>query len=167
MAERLPVVDKLKLNYEGLFEAKEVYAVVKAWASDKGYWLYERHHTESIKPEGKYIDMDVEAFKKITDYAKSVVQMRCQFHNVKDVIVERDGKKHKMQEGKILITFNGVLETDYEHKWETKPVFYFLRTVFQKYVYSPFISGFERGIKEDTLTLNNQVKAFLNLTKFQ
>ena len=166
MAERLTVVDKERLNYDGLFNAKDLFAVMQAWATDRGYWLIEKKHGEAIKPEGKYVDMDFEPFKKFTDYAKSVVKIRAQFQEVKDVVIERDGKKMKMQEGKIFFIFDGVLETDYEHYWETKPIFYLLRTVFEKYVYSPFISGFERGVKEDTMALKNQIKSFLNLAKY-
>jgi len=166
MAERLIIVDKERLEYHGVFDAKEVIRVMDQWAKDKGYWLIEKRHGETTKPEGKLIDLDYEPFKKLTDYAKSIVKIRAQFQNVKDVVIERDGKKVKLQEGKIIIIFDGILETDYEHRWESKPVFYVLRTFFEKYVYTPFISGFEKGIKEDTMTLKNNLKAFLNLIRY-
>ena len=166
MAERLIVVDKERLDYEGLFEAKELLRVMEQWAKDKGYWLIEKRHGEATKPEGKYIDMDFEPFKKFTDYAKSIIKIRAQFQDVKDAVVERDGKKVKLQDGKIIIIFDGILETDYEHRWESKPVFYVLRTIFEKYVYTPFVSGFERGVKEDLMSLKNNIKAFLNLTRY-
>lgn len=166
MPERLIVVDKERVDYSGLFEMKEVYKVMQQWASDKGYWLIEKHHGETTKPEGKIIDMDFEPFKKFTDYAKSIVKIRAQFQNVKDVVVERDGHKMKLQDGKIVIIFDGILETDYEGRWESKPVFFVLRTLFEKYLYTPFISGFERGVKEDTIELKNNLKAFLNLSKY-
>jgi hypothetical protein len=166
MAERLIVVDKERLDYQGLFEAKALFDVMKQWASDKGYWLIEKRHSESTKPEGKVIDFDLEPFRKFTDYAKSIIKIRMQYSEVKDVVVEKDGAKVKMQEGKILMIFDGILETDYEHRWEGKPVFYVLRAVFEKYLYTPFVSGFERGIREDVMALKNNLKAFLNLTKY-
>jgi len=166
MAERMIVVDKDRLEYSGLFDMKGVYRVMDTWAKDKGYWLIEKRHGEVTKPEGKYIDMDFEPFRKFTDYAKSIVKIRAQFQKVKDVVVERDNKKVKLQEGTVMISFDGILETDYEHRWESKPVFYVLRTVFEKYLYRPFISGFERGVREDTMALKNNLKAFLNLTKY-
>jgi len=166
MAERLIVVDKEKLEYEGLFESKEILRVMEQWAKDKGYWMIEKRHGEATKPEGKLIDMEYEPFKKLTDYAKGVIKIRAQFQNVKDVIIERDNKKVKMQEGRIIIVLDGILETDYEHRWEAKPVFYVLRTIFEKYVLTPFISGFERGVKEDTMALKNNLKAFLGLARY-
>ncbi len=166
MAERLIVVDKERLDYDGLFDAKEVFKVMQQWATDRGYWLIEKRHGETTKPEGKFIDMEFEPFKKFTDYAKSIIKIRAQFNDVKDVAVERDGRKVKVQDGKIIIIIDGILETDYEHRWEGKPVFYVLRSIFEKYVYTPFVSGFERGIKEDVLSLKNNVKAFLGLARY-
>jgi hypothetical protein len=110
--------------------------------------------------------MEFEPFKKYTDYSKSVIKIKAQFQDVKDIVIERDGRKVKMQEGKVIMIFDGILETDYEGRWEGKPGFFVLRTIFEKYVYTPFISGFERGVKEDVMALKNNVKAFLNLTKF-
>jgi len=167
MAERFIVVDKERLEYQGLFDAKELLRVMDQWTKDKGYWLLiEKRHGETTKPEGKYIDMEFEPFKKYTDYAKSVIKIRAQLNEVKDVVLEREGKKVKLQDGKVIIIMDGILETDYEGHWETKPVFYVLRTLFEKYVYTPFISGFERGVKEDVMALKNNIKAFLNLTRY-
>ncbi|MBI4145970.1 hypothetical protein HY489_01385 [Candidatus Woesearchaeota archaeon] len=167
MSERIVIVDKEKIAYEGVFNAKETIATIKTWFSDKRYNPIEKRHTESIRPEGKYILLEFAPFFKFTDYAKSMLEIRVEFNEVKDVVVERDGKKQKLQEGKIFMQFTGILETDYEHRWETKPVFYFLRILFEKYVYTPFISGYERRIKEDISNLKSQIRGYLNLQQFQ
>ena len=91
--------------------------------------------------------------------------MNVQFQGIKDVVVERDGKKVKLQEGKAIISFDILLETDYENRWEVKPLFYVIRIIFEKYVYSPFISSFERQIKADYSLLKNNMKAYLNLAQ--
>jgi len=167
MAERLIVVDKEKLFYEGVFDAQETINTLKQWLSDKRYLPIEMKHAESTRPEGKYIDMEWAPFFKFSDYAKSVFKIHIQFNEVKDVVVESDRKKQKLQEGKVLIIFSGILETDYEHRWETKPVFYFLRVVFEKYLYTPFLSGYERRVKEELMSLKDTLKAFLNLQRYR
>lgn len=166
MSEKLIVVDKERLSYEGVFEMQGLIDVMKTWASNKGYFFLEKRHGEALKPEGKWVDLDLEPFKKFTDYAKSIIKVRVQLQDVRDVVVERDGKKMKVQEGKIQIGFDGILETDYEHRWETKPLFYVIRTIFEKYVFTPFISGFERGVREDLMLLKNNIKSYLNLSKY-
>jgi len=166
MAEILTVVDKDRVNYEGVFDAKETVNVMKQWCSDKGYIFGQSSHTETTKPEGRTIELNADLFKKFTDYAKSSIKTKVQFQDIKDVVVERDGKKVKLQEGKVAITMTATLQTDYEARWETKPLFYFVRLLWEKYVYTPFISGFERQIKEDQVLLRDTVKAFLNMQKF-
>ena len=165
MAEQLIVVDDEKVSYEGIFDMKEVFNVMKQWMSDTGYWMVEKNHTESSKPDGKFISLDLIIFKKFTDYAKSLFNVKVEFYNVKDTVIERDGKKIKMQEGKVIVSFNGILETDYENRWENKPVYYFLRTVFEKYIYLPYMSGFESSVRNDLSSLKGVIKAFLNVAR--
>jgi len=166
MAERFMILQGDKIVYEGLFDMKEFIAVIRQWGADTGYWVIDSNQVESARPEGKYITLNWIIFKKLTDYAKSLFKMEIQFQGIKDVIVERDGKRVKLQEGKAIISFDILLETDYEARWEVKPMFYVIRTLFEKYVYSPFISGFERQIKDDYGGLKSNLKGYLNLAQF-
>ena len=166
MAEKLMILQGDKLTYDGLFDMKELIAVIRQWGSDAGYWVIDSSQNESARPEGKYVTLDWIIFKKFTDYAKSLLKMNIQFQGVKDVIIEREGKKVKVQEGKIFISFDVILETDYEARWEVKPLFYVLRVIFEKYVYSPYMSKFERQIRDDYGMLKNSMKTYLNLAQF-
>ena len=168
MAERHIIEPGRKIKFEGVFDAKGLYDVIRAWSADKGYWPVEKVQAESLKPEGKFIELILyPVFKKLSDYAKIVFRIHIQMSEVKDVVVERDGKKVKLKEGKVVIIIQGFLETDYEAKWEAKPLLYVLRTVFEKYVFTPFMSGFERTLRDDLAALESQLKAFLNLSKFR
>jgi hypothetical protein len=70
-----------------------------------------------------------------------------------------------MHQGQLRVTFDSWLETDYESRWETTPVFYVLRSLFEKYVYVPYLSGFIKGVRDDTMMLKDQLKGFLNLER--
>lgn len=168
MVERYIVVDQRRIKYSGLFDAKGLFDVIKAWCSDKGYWSVEKSHSEALYKEGKFIEMVFDPImKKFTDYAKGVIKVKIQMSKVKDVVVERDGRKVKLQEGDVSLILDGILETDYESRWEGKPFMYVLRTFFEKYVLSPFIGKYESTVGSDVDSLQTQIKAFLNLTKFQ
>ena len=166
MPEREVVVDKLRLTYEGIFSVSELYKLIDEWFRWKGYDKRENKNIEIVKPEGKFIEIELEPWKKVTDYAKNVIKIRIQMSDIRDVEVEKDNTKLKLNQGKVHFVFDGYLETDYEARWEGKPIFYFLRTIFDKYFYRPFTAGFERGVKEDLMHLHSQIKAFLNLYKF-
>lgn len=166
MAERIFVVNKEVISYTGVFEAKELTKLVKRLAKEKSYWRYEKSHTETTKPEGKHAEIVWQLQRKMTDYAKSVINIAIAFKDMKDIMVKRDGKRKKVQEGTVEIAMEGILETDYEDRWETKPVFYFLRVLFEKYVYSPYVSKFEKQVKKDFYHFKNEIKSFLNLGEF-
>ena len=67
MVERDIVVDRMKIEYEGLFSARELYKLIDNWFFEKGYDKREKKSSESIKPAGKYIEMELEPWKKVTD----------------------------------------------------------------------------------------------------
>jgi hypothetical protein len=140
--------------------------MIDEWFRWKGYDKRENKNIEIVKPEGKFIEIELEPWKKVTDYAKNVLKIRIQMFDVKEVEVEKDKTKLKLNQGRVQFVFDAFLETDYEARWEGKPIFYFIRTVFDKYFYKPFTAGFERGVKEDLVHLQSQIKSFLNLYKF-
>ncbi len=167
MVEKRPVLEHEQIIYKGYFSMKEIYRLFSTWMDDKGYVPVEKRVQESVTKTGKHVEIDLQPYKKYTDYAKSVIRIQISGHNMKDVEVTRDDHKQKLQDGEIRITFDSWLETDYEEKWETQPVFYVLRSLFEKYVYTPFLSGHITGVREDTLHIKEQLKAFLNLERFK
>lgn len=163
MVERRPVVDLEQVKYDGLFRMRDIFRLVNDWMADKGYNPIEKRAHESVTKQGKQYELEFEPYKKYTDYAKGVIRIHITAHDVKDVELTRDGKKMKYQKGSIIITFDSWLETDYEHRWEAQPVFFVLRTLFEKLVAMPFLSGHIKGVRDDTLHLKEQLKAYLNL----
>ena len=165
MSEKTTVVEKEAIKYEGLFSVKELYQLIEDWVNSKGYMPVETFVEESVEKEGKVITAKLEPFKKLTDYAKAIIKIEIMISDCKEVEVTRAGKKQKLNKGKVVIEIKSILETDYEHRWEMKPWLYVLRTVFEKYIYTPFLSGFKNALREDTGHLKEQIKAFLNLYK--
>lgn len=163
MGEIRSVSGKELIKYEGLFSLKDLYKLLNQIIDDRGYIPVEVSVEESVEKTGKSIEADLEPFKKFTDYAKSVIKIKIRVSDCKEVEVTRDKKKQKLNKGKILIEVESYLETDYEHRWETTPYLYVLRTLFEKYVYTPFLSNFSQQIADDTDFIKSQVKSFLNL----
>ncbi len=165
MVEKRPVIDLEQVTYEGLFRMKDVYKLIQDWMDDKGYNPIEKRAHEMVTKSGKQIEVEFEPYKKYSDYAKGIIRIHITAHDLKEVEVKRDSGSRKMQKGQIRITFDSWLETDYEGRWEAQPVFYVLRTLFEKFVYMPFLSGYIKGVRDDTLHLKEQLKAYLNLER--
>lgn len=166
MAEQKLVVEGLELSYEGLFDVKELYKTVDDYLKETAYDKVEKINAEYVKPEGKYIELTLEPNKKISDYVQYRIRMRVYITNLKDVEVEKDGKKQKLNHGKVYIRFDAILETDYEHRWEQRPLFFFLRVLVDKYVYKFYTGKYEGDLKTDLTNLHTRIKAFLNLYRY-
>lgn len=162
------VITSKKINFAGVFDPQGLYDVMKSWASDKGYAFVELSHSESLKSEGKFIEVILyPVFKNFSDYAKGVFKIHVQMKKVKDITVKQDDKKLKMKEGTVTISIIVFIETDYEARWESKPIFYVLRTIAHKYFLSPFIDRNETVLRKDLALLESNIKSFLNLQKFR
>ena len=166
MPEQKLVVEGIEVGYEGIFNIKEIYKIIDDWVKDYDYDKVEKVSTEYVRPEGKYVELILEPEKKVSDFVKNIIKVKIIARNLKDVEIEQDGMKKSMQEGNMLITFTGVLETDYEGKWEQKASIFFLRVLVDKYIYKFYTDKFESGLARDVNELSTQVKSFLNLYKY-
>lgn len=166
MAEREVVIDKMRLSYEGLFKVSELYKLIDGWLREKGYDKRERIMVENVTKDGKFIEWEIEPWKKITDYACNVIKLRIIMTDIKEIEVEIDKAKVKMNQGKVDFVFDGYVETDYESRWDTKPLFYFLRTFFNKYIFKPYTEGYAINVIEDVNDLHSRIKSFLNLYRY-
>ena len=166
MVEKYTVVDKLRLTYEGIFNISELYKLIDNLQRARWYDKNDLRNIEKVRPEGKYVEIEMYPWRKISDYARSRIRMRFIMTDIKDVEVERDGVKAKMQQGRIHAVFDGYLETDYENRWEQKPIFYFLRGVVDKFIYAHYTEGYKSIVKDDVNHFYSQIKAFLNLYRY-
>jgi hypothetical protein len=165
MSEKVAVTGKETITYDGLFSVKELYQFIDDWINTKGYFPVELSIEEVVEKDGKVITAQLAPFKKLTDYAKAIIKINIMISDCKEVEITKADKKQKLNKGKVIIEIQSLLETDYEHRWEMKPWLYVLRTIFEKYIYAPFLSGYKKAVREDTDHLKDQIKAFLNLYK--
>lgn len=165
MAEVQTVVPKESLSIEGIFSVKEVHDVIMDWIFTKGYVPIESKAQQVVKKDSKFFEYTFMPFKKLSDYAKSEAKIVVSAFDCKDIVVEVAGKKRKMQEGRIIVTVEGLLVTDYESKWEKTGWLYAFRVIFEKYIISPFISDFEKQAVGDVNHLISQLRGYFNLQK--
>lgn len=166
MSELRLLVDHEKLNYEGLFNVTELYQLIDNFFREKGFDKREVMNEEHIRTEGKYIMIELMPWKKITDYINHIIRIEIKMFGIKDVEVEKDGHKIKLNKGRMNIIFDAYLETDYEHRWEQKPMFFFLRTIFDKFIYGIYTKEGAGELKATTYELKDVIKGFLNLYKY-
>ena len=167
MAEIKTLVWLKPLNYSGLIDIKGLYRTMDQWMSQNHYDKVERKNFETVMEEGKQIILELVPYKKITDYAKVEIRIYAEFLNLQETVVERNGLKHRMYKGDMHFSFDCFLITDYEAHWETKPVYFFIRTIVDKYLYRGYTKRFEAEAVSDCNEIIGEIKNFLNLERFK
>ena len=167
MAEKKLVIDQLKLTYEGLFDLNSFYRLIDSWFYEKQYDKHELRNYEQVLPTGKDIELELLPWKKTTTYFKNIIRMRIRFLNIKDVEIEKEDVKLNINQGTIRMVIDGYLESDYEGWWEDRPMFYFIRTLFDKYIYKSQFNKYQGWLIHDIQDLHSRIQKFLNLYKYE
>ncbi|MEK6848728.1 MAG: hypothetical protein AABX65_03800 [Nanoarchaeota archaeon] len=152
-----------KVKYSGTFDFKELYRFCYDWLVDNGYLVSEKSYGEKVGSSGKDVEIEWEAKKKISDYFRFVITAKWRILGMTSVDVEKDGKKIGVNKGAFEITLRGLLEKDYEHRWENNAFTKFLRGVYDRYVIRARIDQYEGKIFFEVDELVAQIKSFLAL----
>lgn len=162
MAERYLVIDRLKLSYEGLFNADELHALISSFFYEKGYDWYEKMNQVIVTPSGKQIRMILEPWKNISDYYKLIVSIKINIVDLINADVQIDNAIIKTNQGTLRIIFDGFVVSDRKNKWSEKPLFWFLSIIFEKYFFKEHYQKAETWIKSDVEDLHAKIKTYLN-----
>jgi hypothetical protein len=166
LAEKDYIVDKLRLTYDGLFSVRELYNLVTEWFEERGYDKNEKKNFEAVDADGRNIEIWMEPWRTLHSYVKRFMRVRILMSKVKDVEVEKDGVKLKLNQGKVQIVFDAWMQTDLESEWEGKPFYFFIRTTFNKFFFRPLTSGYEADLKGEVNALYGRVKSYLNMQRY-
>lgn len=166
MTEKRLVVDGLEIDYKGLFDLNGLLKEIDKVSAERGYAKNEKRRIEKVLPEGKEFSMELRPTKKKAEYFALMLKIRMNITNMKDVEVLRDNVPTRLNEGEIHIIFDAWTTTSYEWRWEQKPLFYFLRNMFDRFVYKFHTDRYLDELSDDCHFVHNNVKAYLNLHQF-
>ena len=150
-----------KIRQVGIADFKEFYRFCFMWLVNEDYWVVEKNYTEKIQATGKEIEIEWNASRKISDYFRFALKINWRIIGMKDVEVEKNGDKLKMNKGDFEVKVSAVLEKDYENKWEDSPFLKWLRTAYDRYLIRSRIENYENKIFDEANEFLAQAKAFL------
>lgn len=157
------VIFQGKIKQSGIFTFKDFYSFSYDWLRDQGFDVSEKVYSEKVAGDSKDIDIEWEATKKVSDYFQFYVKLAWKILGMKSVEVQRDGKKIKTNSGVLEIKFKSVLVKDYESRWEDRPLWKFLRGVYDRYIVRSRIESYEDKLFGETDDLIAQLKAYLTI----
>ncbi|MBN1502406.1 hypothetical protein JW930_02585 [Candidatus Woesearchaeota archaeon] len=166
MSELISTVTAETLNFEGLFSMKEIFRIIDKYfrtrAFDKKILFDEEFYTSN----GKYIHVKAEYYKKWDNYIRMQIRFWLYVHNLVEVEKEVEGQKIKTNNGKITIIFDGFIQSDFRHRWDSKPIYFLIRTLFEKYFYNGKMEYWENISKYIIYELRSELTSYLNMSKY-
>lgn len=166
MSEKRLIIDQLKFTYEGLFDMHGLYRLIDSFFYEKGFDKHEKLNVEQVMPTGKSIKVEMIPYKNITDYFKIHVRIRLHGVDIKQTEIDKEGVKIPINDGKIMIIFDGYVESDRHSKWEKSPLHWFIRTMFDKYIFKGHYLKAEQWLVSDVEDIYLRIKSFLNVYKY-
>jgi hypothetical protein len=166
LAEKKIVYQDKFVAFEGLFDLKGLFRVICKWFDERGYDMFENKNYEEVYEEGKKIIFELIPYKKVSDYYKLEIRVFVVFENLKEVELEIKGVKQKLLKGRANFTFDAILVTDYENRWESRPAYYFYRTLIDKFVYKSYTDKYEAELVKDAKEVQEEIKSYLNMFRY-
>ncbi len=164
--ERKLLISDLRMEYEGLFDSNDFFKLIEDWFKQNGYNKNELKHIERVTDKGKFINLEIMPWKEVNDYTRYEIYLRIVVRDLVEATVKKAKLQHKINKGKISISIDAFLATDIKHRWESRPLYFFLRTLFEKFVNREHISTFEKGLMNDVKNFHSEMKAYLNLGRY-
>jgi hypothetical protein len=154
-----------KVKHTGLYDFKELYRILFEWLMEQGYDINEKSYKEVLQAGGaKEIEVEWEATRKVSDYFKFWIKVKFHPMGMTSVEVDVDGVKQKMNKGMVDVEVSCALLKDYEDRWSGKPIWKFLRTMYDKYLIRDRVEQYEGKLISEMDQFCAQAKSFLAMT---
>ena len=168
MVEKKQVLYDLRTTYSGPFVVEDFYAEVDNWIQEKGYEKEQKKKMEHVTKNGKKIEWVIEIHHHFDDLHYGIIVMRALFDNIKEVVVKKDGKKIMLNNGDALVNIDGFLQTHIHGSFfQVKPIYYFIRTVIDKYIYNFWTLKYDGFVGGECHELFKRIRAFFNLQNYK
>ena len=131
---------------------------------EEKYGVTEEKYSEKVSGNSRNLLIEWDAIKPLSDYFKREVKVKFEVEGLTDVEVEIDGKRKKMNKGKLKVEIKGLLIRDPDSKWDKSPFYAFIREIYNKYVIPGRIETMEILLRSDVTKFKEELKNFLELS---
>ena len=157
------VVDHEKIDYSGPFDASDLFRMIENFVFERGFDKKQDKDFEQNTSNGKFIEWQISPWKKITDYIRYIIKIRMLGYDIVHTNAVVNGKKTKVDSGRVIIVIDGFMEYDYDNYWDNKPILFFLRTIYDYFVFKAYTERFEQRLVHDINHLNHNIEKFFNV----
>ncbi|MEM2874144.1 MAG: hypothetical protein QW063_01700 [Candidatus Nanoarchaeia archaeon] len=166
MANTISLLTEERIQYEGLFDLKELYKHAWNWLVWRKFNVAEDRYTEKVKAAGKEMKIDWTATKNIDEYSKFEIKVRWEMQGITDVEVKKNGGTAKMNKGEVNIYITASVITDRQDYWAQNVFFSFMRGFYDRYIYRSTLERLKGEVWKLGWEYFNELKAFLQLYRY-
>ncbi len=153
------------LDYRGLIDVQDLYKLIDKWFKEHRYDKREIWNFEEVYEDGKQITLKLQPFRRISDYVRIEIRLTVTLKKLTEVIIEKKELKIKTMKGEAHFVFDTFIITDYEGHWETRPMYYFMKVLAEKFLYKSYVDSFEDVLVKDKEDLKHEIRKFLNIQR--
>jgi hypothetical protein len=166
MSELVLVVDHLRFNYSGPFEANALFKHISAFLKERGWDYKIDKEFELNTKSGKQIEWQIQPWKRITDYLRYWPKIRILIYDYNKVDAIVNNRKVKVGSGRLVMYIDGYMELDESQRWEGLPFLQFIRAIYNRFVYKVYTERFEQRLTYDINHLYDTIEKFFNVYKY-
>lgn len=154
------IIENYLIKNYGIFDYEGFLSTINKWFSQHKYDFIEKAHTEKNKSEGKEIESEWVASRKIDDYVKFEINIKYWIRNLTDIGLETEKGVEKKQKGKIELKINTKITKNHKKKWETRPNTFgnFIRELYEKLVIKNTLDNAEDKLFNESQDLIKKIK---------
>ena len=168
MVEKKQVLYDLRTTYNGPFLVEDFYNEVDNWIKEKGFEKEPKKKMEHVTKDGKRIEWVVEAHHHIDDLHYGIVILRVLLDNIKEVVIKKDGKKIRINNGDAFINIDGFIQSHIHGSlFQVKPIYYFIRALIDKFIYKFWSDKYDGLVASDCHDLFKRIRSFFQLQKYK
>lgn len=165
MAEKHTIIAGDNVSYSGLIQLPDLFSLLNSYLRQIGYDKKVPSNNQQVIGDTTHVSVELKPWKKISDYILFELKINISA-KVKDVEINIDGKNTKIQKGSVDISISGGIVSDYNDLWQKKSEYFFLRTLFNKYVYKVKMDEWDSMLKNQVAHLKAELSSFLNMKGF-
>ncbi|AJF61856.1 TPA: hypothetical protein HA239_02125 [Candidatus Woesearchaeota archaeon] len=167
MTEIYSTVVAEQLTYEGLFSVRELVRIIDKYFRTKAFDKKIVFDEEYQTAKGKYFHLKTEYYKKTDSYIRLQTRLWIYVNEYKETEIEVDGNKVKTGHGRLSITFDAFLQTEYFGLFpDTKPFYFLFKVIYEKYLARARIAYWDNVSKHVINELKTELSSYLNLNRF-
>lgn len=159
------VVDHEKIDYSGPHNTGDLFRMIDNFLFERGFDKKQDKDFEQNTPHGKFIEWQISPWKKISDYGRYIVKVRVLGYDILKADAVNNGKKTKVDNGRLIIVVDGFMDYDYDHRWDDKPILFFFRAIYDHFVFKAYTERFEHMLVHDINHLVDHIEKFFNFYK--